>query len=752
MQFLKIIVEKPSLKNKASYSQAVYDRGGQLLKLTLSTDDKYRLWIGLDQISDKYIKTTLSQEDKLFFYHFGVNPFSLIKAALTTYLFKGRRVGGSTISMQLARMRFGINSRSAIGKIKQIFRALQLELHYSKEEILEAYLNTVPFGGNIEGVGAASLIYFKKLPISLSYPEAVSLSVIPQSPNNRTLSENAAANLNKAKLLLAKRIDAEQTKNIEKELYFSKRENLPNIANHLANRLSKENYLDSLIYSTIDLSKQKMLEELLMQHVKSQNSLGIYNADLMLVDYTDMSVRVYIGSANFYDATINGQVDGVRGKRSPGSALKPFIYALAMQQGLIIPETTLRDTALGISAYNPENFDREYLGSISATDALVRSRNVPAVMLTNQLSSPSLYSFLQNVGISKLKDEKYYGLALALGGAEVNMEELIKLYASLANRGEYRDLSFKRNVSSNQPRQIITPEAAYLTVEMLRHNPRYNEENVPQNVSNYLRIPWKTGTSFGFRDAWAMGIVGQYILGVWVGNFNGSPNQNFIGRDAAGPLFFKVAEALKSSEQLKETTSHLQKRNNKLNIKKVDVCASSGRLANRYCEHTKLSYFIPGVSSIKECDVHRMFRIDKNTKMLACPEQMDNVEEKVFEIWSSDIISLYKKSGMTLKKVPMPNPKCELVAQGGMSPLISSPRKGLTYTLRETTTNSIPFSAVTDGQSRVLFWFVNESFVGNSESGETFFWEARPGNYRVKAVDEQGRSNSIDIDVINTNI
>lgn len=738
---------KPMLANRRGFSRAVYDRDGHLLRLTLSSDEKYRLWVPLAEIPPAMIDATLLQEDRWFRWHLGVNPMSLARAFFTTYVSRGRRVGGSTITMQLARVRFAIDSRTLGGKLRQIARAIQLERDYSKDEILEAYLNLVPYGGNIEGVGAGSLIYFGVDPRHLSVPEALTLAVVPQNPEVRRPRARAGLELSRARLRLAQAWLREHPRERSEDFITAldvtaaNRHQLPSRAPHLVDRML-DTTDSARIVTTVDLGLQSVVEHQLDGFIERNRRLGITNGAVILVDYRTMEVRAYVGSADYFAESIDGQVNGLRARRSPGSALKPFIYALAIDEGLIHPQTMLKDTALRIAAYNPENFDHDFVGPIDATSALVRSRNVPAIEVANMLAPPGFYGFLKSAGIQNLRDEDFYGLALALGGVEVSMEEMATLYAMLANGGVLRPLLISTQSATASPQRLLSPEASYAVLEMLRANPRPSNDFSLSEVPAGPAIPWKTGTSFGFRDAWAMGIAGPYVLGVWIGNFDGTPNANFVGREAAGPLFFSIVDALQTREPLIESIVH-----GRLNLKKVKVCALSGQLPGPYCDHLKDTWFIPGKSPIATCTIHRAIRIDARTGMRACPGQNNWTVTRVVEFWPSDLLKLFRTAGVPRRTPPPLDPDCKKVASGGLAPLISSPSRGVTYTVERSGATEIPFTAVTDADSRVVYWFVDSELVGTSRSGETFFWKAKPGDFVVRAVDEQGRAVAEEISV-----
>ena len=606
-----LALPKPSLLDGISFSQCVRDRNGKLLRVTLSADQKFRIWTPLEKISPDLIDATLRYEDKYYARHPGVNPIALARGAAELLRLHRATTGGSTITMQLARLRFHLHTRTISGKLEQIMRALELERHYSKNQILEAYLNLAPYGRNIEGIGAASEIYFDKPASKLSRPEAIALSVIPQSPSRRALHtdrDNHSVNLAQSSWYDRAGVDTDAE--------FSMREFRPRmqterkfIAPHFVQEVLETSHGRDEIVTTLDLEKQQAIERRVTDYVANNRNRGIENAAVFLVDTRTMDVVAQIGSADFYKADINGQVDGTRSPRSPGSTLKPFVYALALEQGLIHPLSILADAPRSFGEYNPENFDREFLGPIRACDALARSRNVPAVELASHLAHPTLYEFLSTADVRLPKAESFYGLALPLGGAEVSLQDLVRLYAALANNGELRPLRFTARDRVAKPKRILSPEAAFLTLEMLGNVPRPEMNCADGNHS--ARVYWKTGTSHGFRDAWSIAVFDHYVLGVWVGNFDGRANPAFVGRTAAAPLLFQIIDSLRAAWP-EPTVPHQPPPG--ANLKRVEFCALSGDLPNQFCTQHVEGWFIPGVSPIKTCDVHREVLVDIATR------------------------------------------------------------------------------------------------------------------------------------------
>lgn len=741
---------RPELIHWQSYSTAYFDRNGELLRMALADDDRYRLLVSLENVSPALQEATLLYEDQYFYQHFGINIPALIRAFWDTYVDSKRRVGASTITMQVARLRFHIHSKTLWGKLQQIFYALQLERHYSKQEILQAYFNLAPYGGNIEGVGSASRIYFHKSSDKLTLPEALVLAVLPQNPVKRNPQTTAGYHaMNTARQRLFERWqalhdDASAAHWLSMPLAIHTARDLPFAAPHFITTLQIDKpHLKGEVGTTLDSGHQRLLESWVTAYVDQNRRKGIHNVAALLLNHKTMGVEAWVGSANFYNADIFGQVDGVVAKRSPGSALKPFVYGLAMDQGLIHPMSLLKDAPKRFAGYTPENFDRAFMGPVTATDALTTSRNVPAVYLQAQLHPPNFYHFLQKAGVKGLKEQAHYGLSLALGGMETTMVEMVQLYAMLANGGqEYpiRRLSRSQHshqYGSDQAVNLLSPEAAFLTLDMLRHNPAPDELAVPAMLAKRSKVAWKTGTSFAFRDAWSVGVAGPYVLAIWVGNFNGEGNPNFIGSKAAGPLLFSILRDL-------DARQHWQKPQvpRGLNVSKVDICAPTGDLPGRYCPQTIKSWFIPGISPIKVSTIHRAVPIDKKTAKRACWHDPKKTRLEVFEFWPSDITRIFQLAGVQRRSPPAMQKNCRWQDKSvaAIAPRIQSPSHKVTYSLRshQQGRETIPLKAVFDADVKQSYWFVDDHFVGVSKPQDVLLWSARPGDFKVKVVDDKG--------------
>lgn len=741
---------KPPLLNGVSFSQAVYDDHQHLLRLTLSSDDKYRLFTPLSHMPPQLIAGTLLQEDQYFQWHYGINPFAVLKAAWQTYVVKSRRIGSSTITMQVARIRFGINSKTVSGKLWQMVRALQLEMHYSKNQILEAYLNLAPYGNNIEGAPAASLIYFGKPVEKLTLPESLTLSVIPQNPTVRSINKNHLRDVrNKLYLRWLKQHPADNNQQtvFNLPLQLQGIHQLPFLAPHFVNSVLLDTSSEkSIITTTLDLRLQTILEQVSQLYLNRKKNIGINNAAALLIDTRDMGIKALMGSADFFNPHIQGQINGTDIQRSPGSTLKPFIYGLAIDQGLIHPNTVLKDVPHSFGNYNPENFDYDFMGPIKAKDALMLSRNIPAIDLADQLGKPDLYQLLEQTAIRNLKPQSYYGLALVLGGAEMSMQELSSLYAMLANDGLWRPLRMREDQPVSTGKRLLSAEASFLILDILKDTPQPGPGYVPIN-NQHVSVAWKTGTSSSYRDAWSIGVFGPYVLAVWIGNFNNSGNPAFVGRTAAAPLLFEMIDAI---NQQTGPLPVMKKYPDRLHLTKISVCKASGMLPTRYCHDTELTWFIPGKSPIKTDTIFREVPIDKKTGLRTCHLD-NNTRFDIYEFWPSDLLRIFKQAGIQRRTPPPYDTHCTSTQHNniGMDPQITSPQTELSYIARTKSLNKtiIPFTATADADVKTLYWFINEAFVGKTPRDQTFLWAAKPGHFTVRVADDHGHADARDLEV-----
>lgn len=694
-----MLLPRPELyPHGLKFSAQVFDRDGRLLHLAITPDGKYRIPARFDAIGESMIRATLEMEDRSFFSHIGVD-FKAAARALWGAVSGQRLGGGSTLTMQYARLRWDLKTRSASGKLEQMFRAIQIERHYEKREILEAYFTLAPYGGNVEGVEAAARIWCEKPSSELTLREAAALTVIPQSPTARSPRNNAnSARVAQARLMA--RLTGESD-GLAAE-FRPGPGRVPRMVPHLARRLAPA----VVSRTSIEFNRQVLLEQSIAEFLDRWHSRGLRNAAAILVHAPSREVRACVGSARFFDARIQGQVDGLLMRRSPGSALKPFVYALALEQGIVHPRTLLDDMPRRFGTYNPENSDRGFLGPVGAAEALRRSRNVPAVDLAARLASPGLDGFLRGAGVQFEKPPGEYGLSIALGGGEVTLEELARLYCMLGTDGESRPLSYGYAVTQESyegPR--LSAATRVLVLDALRDG---GPAGVPSGFS------WKTGTSHGFRDAWACGVQGDWVLCVWIGHFDGKPMPGLFARDTAAPLLFQTVQRLGLRARTPGRPPEI-----------VDamVCTDSGCIAGSHCPNRTRCAFIAGVSPIAECDVHR------------------SVDGVVREFWPAHRLEQFRRAGFPRGGAP--------VAQGGTPPRIVSPVSALTYVVRPTdvTGDAIPLEAEAGAGTRQIHWFEGRRFLGMSEPARPLLWRPTPGRWTLQAIDDAGRTAQVTVQV-----
>lgn len=708
------------LLSGVSYGGMALDNRGRLMRFGLAADSRYRLRVNLDEIAPEAVQATLDYEDRHFYSHPGVDPVALGRACFS--LFGGRRVGGSTITMQVARLRYRLRTSTIPGKLRQIYLALAIEVKHNKREILEAYFNLAPYGGNIEGIEAASWIYFKKPASRLTLSESQALAIVPQNPNARNPATGARFSEGRSRFA-AKEIAP---------LAVSAPSRLPFIAPHISLELL-ERLPGRKLQTCLDGDLQRLLENSLSNYTGRNRNFGITNAAAMLVRWTDMQVCALAGSADFHSSLISGQIDGTRARRSPGSTLKPFIYALALDAGLIHPQTILADTPRSFGGYDPENFDRNFRGPIPAAEALRASRNLPAIALAGQLPGLGLYGFLKSAGVDFQFEESHYGLSLVLGGAEVTMRELAKLYAMLANQGLLRDLRFLREDALTAGMPLMSPEAAWLTLDMLRR-----QETVVQSGPEPVFLYYKTGTSNGMRDAWTCGIAGEYVLIVWVGNFDNAANPNFIGARAALPLFEEIALQMGARRLLKEKLALPQ---SGLRLKQESFCTGTGDLNTGQCASNETGWLISGVSPVRDTRILRKILIDEATGLRSCIHAAGKKYEQIWEFWPTDLAQAFEKAGVNKPTPPQWLPECQASARSAKRPKILLPKKNVSYH-REIGQQDfkLPLLASSDSDASLISWYAGRQYLGSAPAGEIIFWDAAPGKHVITAVDSAGAS------------
>ena len=522
-------------------SVEVLDRDGTLLRAYTVDDGRWRLALAPDQVDPVYLAMLIAYEDKRFRDHAGVDPLSLSRA-LVQAVWNGRVVsGGSTLTMQVARLLEDGTTGEVDGKLRQMRVALALERRLTKDQILQLYLHLAPFGGNLEGVRAASISYFGKEPRRLTPAEAALLVAIPQAPESRR-PDRAADRAEAARTRVLARavaegvIDQDTADAALREEVPGLRKPFPALAPHLADRALAEDPGLGRHDLTLDAALQRQLEALAREAVAGQSAE--LQVAILVADHASGEILASVGSAGYQADLRQGFVDMTRALRSPGSTLKPLVYALAFDEGLAHPETLIDDVPMSFGGYAPQNFDRQYRGTIRLREALQLSLNIPVVQLTEALGPAKLVAAMEKAGMKPVFPGDQPGLAIALGGVGVTLEDMVGLYATLARGGVTRPLTYRLNASGAEGQRVVSGVAAWQVGDILA-----GLAPPPGSPSN--RLAYKTGTSYGHRDAWAIGYDGRHVVGVWLGRADGTPVPGAFGAEVAAPVLFQALNRLK---------------------------------------------------------------------------------------------------------------------------------------------------------------------------------------------------------------
>lgn len=561
-----------------AYARVVLDRQGKPLRAFADTSGVWRYPVTLEQVSPRYIEALLGYEDRHFWQHPGVNPLAMARG-VWQWLRHGRAVsGGSTLTMQVARL-IEPYHRSVPGKLRQMARALQLEWRYDKRTLLTVYLNRAPFGGNLEGVQAASFAYLGKSAAKLTHAEAALLAVLPQAPSRYRPDrhpERARAARDKVMQRLVGQGDwpASVWTQGRIEPVLARGHFTPMEAPLFA-RLAADSQPGALVHTTIDGDLQRWLEARVAGYIRrfpEQTS-----AALLLVDNRTMAVRAYVGSAEYGNPRRHGYLDMVQAIRSPGSTLKPFIYGLALDAGLVHSASLLSDAPRLGSDYRPANFSGAFQGPVTLTRALQQSLNVPAVQVLEALGPDTLVSRLDNAGVRLALSDKP-NPAIALGAAGVRLEQLVALYSSLTRQGQVAMPVWLAGQQARS-RPLLSPGAAWIVWQILSAQGRADQPFASEATGRVNRLAWKTGTSYGYRDSWALGVSGRWTLGVWLGRPDGTPLPGFYGQSAAVPLLLSLYSRLGDDSPLPPQPN---------TVSEAEICWPLGRRASATLAETCL--------------------------------------------------------------------------------------------------------------------------------------------------------------------
>jgi len=719
----------------------VLDRGGRPLRAFLGAADERLFPVTPAEVNPRLVQATIAVEDRRFRRHRGVDPLALARAVLSNVR-RGRVVSGaSTITMQVVR-RLEARPRTLTSKAVEAFRALQLERLAGKDEILTLYLNLAPYGGNLTGVEGASQTYFGKHAQDLTLAESALLAGLPKSPSRlRPDRHPEAARARRDYVLRRMRTcgfitDGELADALQQPVRAELRR-FPFQAPHFAQLVRDRNPGRPLLHTTLDVRLQALCEEAVRRQVDGLRRAGVTNGAAVLVENDTGSVRALVGSCDFFSPADRGQVDGATAPRSPGSALKPFIYAMAFDAGFCAPGTMLADVPASFGGYEPENYDRASRGLATAREALTDSLNVPAVGLLRRVGQDRVYRLLRELDLSTIsRPPDHYGLSLALGGADVTLLDLTGAYATLARLGVHRRCRLLETEPVDPGRRVLSEGACYLAADVLSDPERLRRADLAASVGRPLRLAWKTGTSWGHRDAWTLAWTPRYTVGVWLGNFDGRRSAALTGVQAAAPVAARILQAVHAQESCAWYARPAD-------VAERTVCVASGMAPGPHCSATVSDLCLRDRSDRSPCTVHAEVRIDRRTGCCLCPQCAAgrSHDVRVVECWPSGVAAWLRQRDPARPLMPPHLPGCPAARIAGGGPRILSPPPARTYVATGLSCDRLLLKAAGGGQA--LYWFVDGRLHATGAPLEGRFWPMERGTHTVLCTDEAGRSDSV---------
>ena len=754
----------------APTSYVIEDADGNLLNATIAADGQWRFPYNKN-VPQKFIDCITTFEDKRFFKHPGVDPVSIGRAVIKNIKNKGVVQGGSTITMQVIRLSKKDDKRSIWNKLKESILAIRLEMSYSKKEIIALYASNAPFGGNVVGLDAAAWRYYGRSPDKLSWGEMATLAVLPNAPALVHPGKNRETLLKKRNILLDKLLDAGKINQSSCDL--AKLEPLPGqplplpqFAPHLLQRFKKDfakNNTGTKIKTTLDGALQKNVARIIQQHQSVLKGNGINNACALVLDVETGNTVAYIG--NIYDPVnkeMESDVDVIAAPRSPGSALKPILYASILSDGLILPNSIIPDIPTQIGSYAPQNFDLGFDGAVPANRALARSLNIPAVKLLQQYKYQRFYETLQQCGFTTLnRSADTYGLSLILGGCEVTMWDIAGVYASMArtlnhqtkNNGKLDINDFHpanyiaKPITNNE--QLTTNNfpldatSIYFTFQAMQDVMRPGEEGLWQQFTSSQKVAWKTGTSFGFRDGWAIGVTPKNVVAVWVGNTDGEGRPGLVGIQTAAPILFDIFRLLPNVSWFEKP---------KYNFSFVPVCRQSGYRANIDCPDVDTLFMPPNATKVPLCPYHKIIHLDASGTFRVTEqcESASNMQHKSWFILSPAMEYYYKQKNADYKILPPFKAGCDYAETGKVMEIIYPQPDAKIYVPLEISgeKGKTVFTAAHRKNGTKIFWSLDDNFIGTTQNFHQMALNPSPGKHIITLTDENGASISRQFEIL----
>lgn len=739
-------------------STVLYDRNNNLLGATIADDGQWR-FPPCDSVPYKF-KTALMQfEDRSFEEHWGVSIRGLGRAVWQNLSGSKKVSGGSTITMQLMRIARKGQKRTVWQKIVEIFWATRAEWRYSKSEILNMYASHAPMGGNVVGLDAASWRYFGRSSFNLTWAECATLAVLPNSPALIHPGKNRSLLMAKRNRLLDRLYEIGELDSITLEL--SKLEPLPDkphpmpkIAPQLMNRAINDGLKGQIIHTTIDIQLQQRINDIIRFHHQHLRTNQIFNACALVMDMNSGEVLAYTGNVPDVEKEHGSDVDMIMAPRSTGSILKPFLYEAMLRSGELLPSMIVQDIPTVMSGYSPKNYNMKYDGVIPADQALAKSLNVPLVRMLTKFGVPKFLHALHKLKFTTMnKSAEHYGLSLILGGAEATLWDLVSAYGIMA-RGLYQYPEYEPGVNRKawyysgdldfeDEKPVTDPASAWYTLEAMKELARPEEDINWELFSTSQQIAWKTGTSFGFRDAWAIGVTPKYVVGVWVGNADGEGRPGLIGREAAAPILFDIFSALPKSDWFSKPYDLMTE---------IEVCVKSGYPAGEFCEHTQKLWAPSAFLNSSVCPYHEVIYLDQTEQFQvnASCYDLSLAHRKLWFTLPPEAAYYFKSHDPNYVEKPPYYPGCEEPDLGSDIAILYPKNRSEIYVPINFNEEheKIVFEATHKDPGMKLYWHLDEIYLGATEKIHQVEMIPPVGKHLLTVIDANGHSNAVEFDVV----
>lgn len=750
--FVIWIIVIPMPKLSKPLSTVVYSCEGELLGARIATDGQWR-FPSSGQIPANYKKALLLYEDRMFYFHPGINPFSLGRALFQYLKYKRYVSGGSTLSMQVARLSRGNKTRNIPGKILEMNMALKLELLTTKSNILTTYASSAPFGGNVVGIEAASWRYFNRPPEMLTWAEAALLAVLPNAPSLLYPGKNSELLIIKRNTLLKKLYAKGVIDQLTYEVSIAeplpfKPLPLPSLASHIVDKMNQTKKGEKVV-STLKIGMQQQVSNVVKRHQTTLKEYGIHNISVIIATVDKGEIIAYLGNTEDLENKHGGKVDIAISPRSSGSILKPFLYAAMLHSGEILPHTLIADIPVNFSGFSPKNYDFSYSGAVKASEALGRSLNIPAVEMLHQFGEARFLDVLRNCGFTTFpKPAGHYGLSLILGGGETTLIELAGAYASLARvlknyetkagycPDDFFPLSYlhKPSITKNYTSQpTLSASAIWFTLEALLEVNRPTDRSGWQHYSSTEKIAWKTGTSFGYRDAWAVATTPEYVVAVWAGNSNGEGRPGLTGVQTAAPILFDIIDFMPPAGWFKKPEA---------DIATIALCPKSGMRASQYCTQSNESEVpLPGLKT-QACPYHQLVHLSADRCWQvnsSCYPVAQMLTDSLF-ILPPAMEWYYRKIHPEYKTLPPLMPGCSAPGNRASLELLFPRNLSRIFIPNELdgSKGKVVFEAAHRNMDTNIYWHLDDEFIAVTKKFHQIAIAPQPGEHYITLIDETG--------------